>query len=120
MLEGVAVPAATSFIEVTVLVAIMTGLFSYLQYRPGSCLTRFLLDHWRAGPMLGPVAGVIPGCGGAIVVIATLLANALSQDGDALLPLLLMDRRSAIIASVVTTIPGLVVGTLVLFLGVAP
>jgi hypothetical protein len=42
--------------------------------------------------------------------LATLVANTISQDGDALLPLLALEHRSALVATVLTTIPALVVG----------
>lgn len=45
-----------------------------------------------------------------------LLANSLSQDGDALFPLLAMDRNSAFWATVVNTIPAFVVGVIVYFI----
>jgi Putative, 10TM heavy-metal exporter len=74
-----------------------------------------------AGVLVGALIGLIPGCAvqivftglyvSGIVPLPTLLANALSQDGDALLPLLALDRRSALVATCITTVPGLVVGT---------
>jgi hypothetical protein len=74
-----------------------------------------------AGVLVGALVGLIPGCAvqivftglfvNGIVPLPTLLANALSQDGDALLPLLALDRRSALVATCITTVPGLVVGT---------
>ncbi len=45
-----------------------------------------------------------------MVPFAALLANAISQDGDALFPLLAIDRRSSLIATVITTIPALLLG----------
>lgn len=75
-----------------------------------------------AGVVAGAAVGLIPGCGPQIVLtslyaqgalpLSTLVANALSQDGDALFPLMASDRRSALAATVVTTIPALVVGLL--------
>ena len=47
---------------------------------------------------------------------AALVANAISQDGDALFPLLAIDRRSSLTATVITTIPALVLGILVYFI----
>jgi hypothetical protein len=74
-----------------------------------------------ADVLVGALIGLIPGCAvqivftglyvSGIVPLPTLLANALSQDGDALLPLLALDRRSALVATCITTVPGLVVGT---------
>lgn len=71
------------------------------------------------GVLTGALVGLIPGCGPQ-VVLATLysqglvgfpaLANGLSQDGDALFPLLSMSRRAAVVASLVTAVPALVLG----------
>jgi uncharacterized membrane protein len=43
---------------------------------------------------------------------AALLANAISQDGDALFPLLILDRKSSLWATVITTVPALLFGVL--------
>lgn len=77
-----------------------------------------------AGVAVGALIGLIPGCAVQIVFtglyvtgvvpLSTLMANAASQDGDALLPLLALDRHSALVATCITTVPGLVVGTLLL------
>jgi hypothetical protein len=79
-----------------------------------------------AGVVVGALVGLVPGCAvqivftglfvSGVVPLPTLLANALSQDGDALLPLLALERRSALLATCVTTVPGLVVGTAALLL----
>lgn len=72
------------------------------------------------GVLIGAAIGLIPGCAvqvlltglytTGIVPFATLLSNALSQDGDALFPLLFMDRRTALVATAVTTLPAVLVG----------
>ncbi|MEJ5915817.1 putative manganese transporter [Pseudokineococcus sp. 1T1Z-3] len=79
-----------------------------------------------AGVVLGALVGLVPGCAVQIVLtslyltgavpLPTLLANAVSQDGDALIPLLAMRRRSALLASAITTVPALVVGGVALAL----
>ena len=71
-------------------------------------------------PVAGAVIGLIPGCGPQIVLagvyaegaipFSALVANAISQDGDALFPLIAIDKKAAIVASIYTTIPALVVG----------
>jgi hypothetical protein len=43
------------------------------------------------------------------------VANAISQDGDALFPLMAIDMKAAIIATIYTTIPALVVGILIYY-----
>jgi hypothetical protein len=44
------------------------------------------------------------------IPFSALAANAISQDGDALFSLLAMDKTAAIIASLYTVVPALVVG----------
>lgn len=73
-----------------------------------------------ASVLLGALVGVIPGCGPQVVFVslylkgmfpfAALLANAISQDGDALFPLIAMDRKAAFWATVVNTIVAIIVG----------
>jgi hypothetical protein len=68
----------------------------------------------------GAVIGLIPGCGPQIVVttlfiqgmvpFSVLIANVLSQDGDALFPLLSLHKKSAFLATLVTTVPAIIVG----------
>lgn len=80
------------------------------------------------GVVAGAIVGLVPSCGPQIVLtglytqgalpVAVLLANALSQDGDALLPLLATDRRAALVAAALTTFPGVVIGWVVLTLPV--
>jgi hypothetical protein len=77
--------------------------------------------------LAGALLGLIPGCGPQLVLtglwvqgaipLSVLAANALSQDGDALIPLLAADRRAAVLASVITVVPGLAVGWGLLALG---
>jgi hypothetical protein len=69
--------------------------------------------------------GLIPGCGPQIVVItlyiqgslpfSALLANAISNDGDALFPALALAPKAATIASMLTTVPALTFGYLVYY-----
>lgn len=88
-------------------------------------------EHLPAAGLAGIVAaalvGLLPGCGPQIVLtglyaagalpFSMLAANALSQDGDALLPLIATHRRAALFASALTTVPGLIVGAALLAIG---
>ncbi|PCH70735.1 MAG: hypothetical protein COC06_03530 [Bacteroidales bacterium] len=75
--------------------------------------------------IIGAAIGLIPGCGPQIIFVSlyaqgmlpfsALLANALSQDGDALFPLLAIDKKSSLIATIITTIPALIVGLTVYY-----
>jgi hypothetical protein len=79
-----------------------------------------------AGVVVGALIGLVPGCAVQIVFagmfaaggmpLPTLVANTISQDGDALLPLLALEHRSALVATVLTTIPALAVGLALLAL----
>lgn len=72
--------------------------------------------------------GLIPGCGPQIIAITAyvegilsfpaLVANAISQDGDALFPLLVRHRTASLWATVHTLLPGLICGLLLLWVGV--
>jgi hypothetical protein len=79
-----------------------------------------------AGVVVGAMVGLVPGCAVQIVFVgifaaggmplATLVANTISQAGDALLPLLALEHRSALLATVLTTVPALLVGLVFLVL----
>lgn len=74
--------------------------------------------------LIGVVVAIVPGCGTQIAFtglyvagalpLPGLLANAVAQDGDALLPVLAEDRRTAVALTVLTSIPALLVGGLAL------
>ena len=78
--------------------------------------------------VLASFIGLIPGCGPQIIAITAytkdlisfpaLTANAISQDGDALFPLLVRHRAASLWATIHTTIPALVVGVVLLVFGV--
>ncbi|WP_101296671.1 putative manganese transporter [Halegenticoccus soli] len=108
----------TSFVTVWVIAA-------YLLYEYGIVFTGIDMQAFAAAagvlaPLGAAAVGLIPGCGPQIVLataytqgaipFSALVANAISQDGDALFPLLAIDKRAAVVASIYTTIPALVVG----------
>jgi hypothetical protein len=108
----------TSF--VTFWVAIAYLITTWVISLGGIDLAILVAASGIVGVLIGAGLGLIPGCAVQVVLtglyttgivpFATLAANALSQDGDALFPLVMMDRRSATIATVVTTVPGLLIG----------
>lgn len=78
-------------------------------------------------PIAGALLGLIPGCAAHIVFaqlyavqeaipFSALVANAIGQDGDALFPLMAIDLKAAIVATIYTTIPALIVGVGVYYL----
>jgi len=78
MTELVLRPLADAFMQVGVFVALMLGLFGYVQYRTGERITRFLAARWRSAPLVGALLGVTPGCGGAILVMPLYLRGTVS------------------------------------------
>ena len=76
------------------------------------------------------IIGLIPGCGPQIIVITAytkdiisfpaLAANAISQDGDALFPLLVRHKATSLWATIHTTIPAIIVGVILLIASVKP
>lgn len=71
-------PLADAFMQVGIFVAVMLGVFGYLQYRTGDRITRFLAARWRSAPLFGALLGVTPGCGGAILVMPLYLRGTVS------------------------------------------
>lgn len=71
-------------------------------------------------PLMAVLVGFLPGCGPQIVVttlylsgaipMGALIANAISNDGDALFPAIALAPRSAVVATLYTGIPALIVG----------
>ncbi len=70
--------------------------------------------------LIAVLVGLIPGCGPQVLLatlyvtgvipFSALIANAICNDGDALFPLLAINRRSAVWVSVYNLIPALIVG----------
>lgn len=112
-----------AFVTVWVAVAYLSwSVVTHLTGFDGSSLPLFGL----IGVVVGATIGLIPGCGVQIVFtgiflaggmpLSTLVANTISQDGDALLPMLALEHRSALLATVLTTIPAIIVGAGILLL----
>ncbi len=70
-------------------------------------------------PLLAIMVGLLPGCGPQIIVtslylsgfipLSALVGNAISNDGDALFPAIAIAPRTAIIATLYSTIPALLI-----------
>ena len=79
--------------------------------------------------VIAATIGLIPGCGPQIIAITAytkdlisfpaLAANAISQDGDALFPLLVRHKAASLWATVHTTIPALITGIVLMLAGVS-
>mgnify|MGYP002005204411 FL=1 len=117
----------TAFVTVWVLVAYL--VFEGLIIATG--ISEADLAAGGDGPMAVAVAasiGLIPGCGPQIIAFTAyvegifsfpaLVANAISQDGDALFPLLVRHRAASLWATLHTLVPGLICGMVLLSFGV--
>lgn len=106
-------------------------LMAYLVFEFGMILSGLsetdLSDHGAGvgAVMIAAVVGLIPGCGPQIIAISAyvegmisfpaLAANAISQDGDALFPLLVRHKVASIWATIHTTMPAILVGLIFLW-----
>jgi hypothetical protein len=122
--------AATAFLEVGVLVAVLLALVGRLQHRSGDAVQGWLVRHRRLGPLVGALLGVLPGCGGALVVMpvylrgtvsfGTVVATLVATMGDASFVLLATSPAIAIGVHVTLLVTGVGTGLLVDALRVAP
>lgn len=113
---------------------VITWIFiGYLVYDLGvmiiggeEVLKSILLVNGMITVLIGAFLGIIPGCGIQVIFIslyskgvipfAALVANSISQDGDALFPLIAMDKKSALWANILNLIPSIIIGYLVYFI----
>jgi len=108
----------TSFVTVWVLVAFL--VYEYAVLLTGLNVATLAATAGVLAPIGGAVVGLIPGCGPQILLasvyaegslpFSALTANAIAQDGDALFPLLAVDRTAAIVATIYNFLPAVVVG----------
>ncbi len=86
-----------------------------------------LFNHYAVlAPLAGTLIGLLPGCGPQILVtslyiqgvipFSAVLGNALSNDGDALFPAIALAPKAALLASLYSAIPAVVVAYTVYFL----
>ncbi|WP_372602738.1 putative manganese transporter [Actibacterium sp.] len=107
----------TSFITVWVLAA-------YLAYDYAAAYAGLDLHQWfqTIAPLLPLIAiaiGFVPGCGPQVLVctlyingaipFSALIGNAISNDGDALFPAIALSPKAAVVATIYSAIPALVV-----------
>ena len=108
----------TSFITVWVLGAYLA--YGYVEAFSGLDIGAMFATVAVLMPLIGTLIGFIPGCGPQILVatlyinglvpFSALVANAISNDGDALFPAIALNPRAALIATIYTSFPAVVVG----------
>ena len=93
ILEILVTSMRDAFLAVTVFVAAMVLLFSWLQYVTAGRFVAWIRENKRFQPAIGALMGLTPGCGGAIIVMpmyargyvtyGTVIATLIATLGDA-------------------------------------
>lgn len=106
----------TSFISVWVIGAYLA--YDYLVAYTGLDLEALFATVAPLLPLMGILVGLVPGCGPQVLVttlyinglipFAALLGNAISNDGDALFPAIALEPRAAVLATLYSTIPAVI------------
>ena len=115
----------TSFVTVWVIAAFLAYEYAYAFF--GLDLEVLAAAAWIFLPLLAILVGFIPGCGPQVLVttlylngiipFAALIGNAISNDGDALFPAIALTPRMAVIATLYSGIPALIISYFFLFTG---
>ena len=69
IVEIIVVSMRDAFLAVTVFVAAMVLLFSWLQYITSGKFVEVIRERKKIQPIIGALMGLTPGCGGAIVMM---------------------------------------------------
>ncbi|WP_372738298.1 putative manganese transporter [Neptunomonas sp.] len=106
----------TSFIAVWVIGAYLA--YDYIVMYSGVDLKYVFASVAPLLPLMGVLIGLIPGCGPQVLVttlyvngiipFAALMGNAISNDGDALFPAIALNPKAALMATLYSTIPAMI------------
>lgn len=107
----------TNFITTWVIFGFL--VFEIATYLAGSGIEHFFKVWTPFLPLMGVLVGFLPGCGPQIVVttlylsglvpLSAQLGNAISNDGDALFPAIALAPRAAVLATLYSAVPALIV-----------
>lgn len=107
----------TSFISIWVIAAYLA--YDYLATFTGLDLETLFATVAPLLPLIAIVIGFVPGCGPQVLVatmflnglipFAALIGNAISNDGDALFPAIALNPKAAVIATIYSSVPALIV-----------
>ena len=113
----------TSFITAWVIAAFL--IFEYLVVFAGLDLASFFGSIGWLLPLIAILIGFIPGCGPQLLVttfyinglvpFAALIGNAIANDGDALFPAIAVNPRAALLATLYSAVPALIVAYIFYF-----
>ena len=108
----------TCFITTWVIVAFLC--YELIDLASNGLIWSKLIYYGPFIPLLAVLIGFIPGCGPQIMItslyiggqipLSAQLANAISNDGDALFPAIALSPKVAIYATLISSIPALIVG----------
>ena len=108
----------TNFVSAWVIIAFIA--FEFTIYFSGLDVAASLSEWGIWMPLAGLMIGILPGCGPQILVTSLYLsgaapfsaqiANAISNDGDALFPAIAMAPKAALVATIYSSIPAFIVG----------
>lgn len=106
----------TSFITMWVVMALV--IYELIVFYTGLDVKSLFQSAAPLLPLFAAIIGLVPGCGPQIVVttlfisglipFSSIIANGISNDGDALFPVLAFERKTAILATIYTTVPALI------------
>ncbi|MFL2945275.1 MAG: putative manganese transporter [Candidatus Poseidoniales archaeon] len=115
----------TSFVTAWVIAAYLAYEYAYAFL--GLDLAGLAEAAWIFIPLLAILIGFVPGCGPQILVttlylngiipFAALIGNSISNDGDALFPAIALTPRMAVVATLYSAIPALIISYIFLFWG---
>ncbi|MGX4599782.1 putative manganese transporter [Faecalimicrobium sp. JNUCC 81] len=115
--------AEISFIITWIFIAYLGYDFVVMLVGGEEYIANLVLYTGIGSVFIGALLGLIPGCGVQILLMSfylkgnlplgAVIANSISQDGDALFPIIALDKKSALWASIITTIPAILVGIIV-------
>ncbi|HDY8140242.1 TPA: putative manganese transporter [Vibrio vulnificus] len=108
----------TNFVSAWVILAFL--VFELTRYFSGLNL-QVTFSGWGVWmPLIGVAVGMLPGCGPQILMtslylsgaapLSAQIANAISNDGDALFPAIAMAPKAALVATIYSAIPAFIVG----------
>jgi hypothetical protein len=107
----------TNFVTSWVICAFL--LFELTMYWTGVNLASAFTEWSAYIPLMGVVIGLLPGCGPQILVtslyisgavpLSAQLGNSISNDGDALFPAIVLAPKAALMATIYSSIPALII-----------
>ncbi|MGR0280073.1 putative manganese transporter [Marinomonas dokdonensis] len=108
----------TQFVTTWVVVAFL--IFELALFFMGDGFLEALKNWGSTSVLVATIIGLLPGCGPQIMVtglylqgaipLSAQLANAISNDGDALFPAIALAPRAALLATLYSTVPALITG----------